>query len=805
MSVIVKETAEYVEMSDSITLSIVKDGTAGTSINMKNGVASTSGLPSSGASMGDSYIIDGHLWTYTGATVSDSTHVNGFTDCGSIKGEQGESNYIHVAWCKESDFNTSTKKPNSESVIKLDNNNGVTYEYMGTWVSTTKNDTNAEAFSKATWVYIKGDKGNKGDNYTIVFAINGINAETLNFDDMCEMTDASLQADFFNQGVSVNIPHSTLTCYDADGNTLGSPIDVRATSNIIADGGNLYLSSSCKSIVVVAMDAKDSILVSKSLGVIRNTITYGLTKMSDTVATIKASDTTANATFKLSYLLHYKAVKMVGTVSHNAAIASIKATIENKEKTQTVNGLEGKMEGNGENTYDADHRDIANAIPVTITLADGTLLYDSVQIGMEAGVAIDINKNLGGIKQIVTDNQKNISTIDQKADNISLKVSNMDSGLKATGIDIDAKKVKFTGSQFLWQNNAGAKVAYIDDKGNACFSGTVTASSIISSTINGTTITGGTINGTTISGSTITSSDGKSTTKIESGQVTTNNLVANGGSIGGFNISQYQIGYDSIKNADNFAKQKEMSLYRDYIYFNSPRRRALLGCLMSMGQKMMESLQSYSYNTVADYGIVASIRNYANLGFGSNAVALHLNGCIEGLAVQTQEASKDCTIGKYTGSFLIIGAGTKYYLPDMEPWDEGHEIKIKRLVDHPAGVKPQDDWTVILNAGKYNEYKNTIYLGAEATNPVSASSKDVGYSATDYKNVAWTVVEKDGMKLFHHEWQTCLSVDQGLIQTDLGINSPGDAMTFIFHGALTTSKYSNCKGCWVQYKHPRDW
>ena len=71
MSEFVKETSEYVEMSDSITLCIVKDGAAGTSINMKTGVSSIDGLPSSGASAGDSYIIDGHLWSYTGTTVND--------------------------------------------------------------------------------------------------------------------------------------------------------------------------------------------------------------------------------------------------------------------------------------------------------------------------------------------------------------------------------------------------------------------------------------------------------------------------------------------------------------------------------------------------------------------------------------------------------------------------------------------------------------------------------------------------------------------------------------------------------------
>ena len=826
-----------------------------------------------------------------------------------------------------------------------------------------------------------GTKGDKGDSYSIVFKLNDVRVDVLNFDDVTEMASASFQADFLNQGVAASVPHATMTCYDGEGNTLGSPIDVRESSNIVADGGNLYLSKNCKTITVQCFDAKEQLIVSASLGVMRNTITYSLTRMDDTVAVIKPSDTSTSATFRLHYLLHYTAAKLVGTVSHNATIASITASIEGKDIVTTVNGLEGTLSGDGKTDYTAQNSSSApNTIPVSVKLSDGTILPDAVPVTIQGGVAIDINNNINQLSSTVADNQqKAMSTITQKAGEISAKVSSIESGkvdtslrteadidmtgtewdantfypvaitlnkkgeaskvtkfqilvshqletdyrsgagygthslgfnmlllwevyasgwgardpqrvvtdyqkswvkegekiagsfgqflpsstefvylrggakwhitvfgdtdiaiaayntsatlsetgidgvmvsttlapltadklveaqsdLLATGIDIDTHTVKFTGSQFLWRNSSGANVAYIDDKGNACFNGYIYAQG---GTFTG-TVTASTINGSTISGSTITSTsdNGKSTTTIAGGQITTNNLIANGGSIGGFNISQYQIGSDSIKNADNFAKQKEMSLYRDYIYFNSPQRRALLGCLMSSGQQMMESLQTYSYNTVADYGIVASIRNYANLGFGSNAVALHLNGCIEGLAVQTEEASKDCTIGKYTGSFLINGAGTKYYLPDMEPWDEGHEIKIKRLVANPDGVKPQDDWTVILNAGKYNEYKNTIYLGAEATNPVSASSKDVGYSAADYEKVTWTVVEKDGMKLFHHEWQTCMSVDAGLVQTDLGIQSPGDAMTFIFHGSLTTTKYANCKGCWVQYKHPRDW
>lgn len=154
MSAIGTETSEYVEMSDSITLCIVKDGAAGTSINMKTGVSSPDALPSSGASVGDSYIIDGHLWTYTGGTASDATHRNGFTDCGKVSGEAGKNNYVHVAW--------SNKQNPTKDDIVLSNTDGNAYAYMGTWVSETKEDKADEAVNMAKWVYVKGDKGTPG-------------------------------------------------------------------------------------------------------------------------------------------------------------------------------------------------------------------------------------------------------------------------------------------------------------------------------------------------------------------------------------------------------------------------------------------------------------------------------------------------------------------------------------------------------------------------------------------------------------------------------------------------------------------
>ena len=183
MSAIVKENAEYVEMSDSITLCIVKDGAAGTSINMKTGVSSPDALPSSGASIGDSYIIDGHLWTYTGGTASDATHRNGFTDCGKVSGEAGKNNYVHVAW--------SNKQNPTKDDIVLSNTDGNAYAYMGTWVSETKEDTADEAVNMAKWVYVKGDKGADGSAYDIYLSasvLKGDSTGKLNGNDTVSVT-----------------------------------------------------------------------------------------------------------------------------------------------------------------------------------------------------------------------------------------------------------------------------------------------------------------------------------------------------------------------------------------------------------------------------------------------------------------------------------------------------------------------------------------------------------------------------------------------------------------------------------------
>jgi hypothetical protein len=65
---------------------IVK-GADGTSINIIDSLDSTDSLPSTGQNKGDGYLINGHLWVYTGSETDGA--INGFIDAGNIQGPSG--------------------------------------------------------------------------------------------------------------------------------------------------------------------------------------------------------------------------------------------------------------------------------------------------------------------------------------------------------------------------------------------------------------------------------------------------------------------------------------------------------------------------------------------------------------------------------------------------------------------------------------------------------------------------------------------------------------------------------------------
>lgn len=82
-------------------------GDAGTSVSIKGSLSSTAELPSSGQTLGDGYLIDGDLWVY--AASSEEGSVNGFVNVGQIKGDAGQSAYLHIAYASDgngTDFST---------------------------------------------------------------------------------------------------------------------------------------------------------------------------------------------------------------------------------------------------------------------------------------------------------------------------------------------------------------------------------------------------------------------------------------------------------------------------------------------------------------------------------------------------------------------------------------------------------------------------------------------------------------------------------------------------------------------------
>ena len=377
----------------------------------------------------------------------------------------------------------------------------------------------------------QGEKGDKGDGFEIAFLLNDVKVEAMNFDTIKSLTDGvTFAARLTNNGVDYNAVRATLTCYDAGGSVLGSPIDVTDTNAVVADGGNLYLSKDCKNITAQFYGENNVLLKEKSVAVMRDTQMYALKQLNTTRATVKASDSTTSATFALDAELHFQVVKNTGGNTENPTITSIKATAGGETfSNSAVNNTEATLTCNGRTHYDANNRP-PSTMQVEV-VCEGKTLFATVPVTMEAGVAIDINNNIGKMSVTVKGQGDAISTLQSDGKSISAKVSSMDEGLLDTGIDIDSHSVNMYGGQFVWRDYNGNLVAYMDDNGNATFKGVINATGgNFTGTVTGATINGGEINGSTINS---TSSDGKSNTEIKGGKLKTNNLEATNGKFSG--------------------------------------------------------------------------------------------------------------------------------------------------------------------------------------------------------------------------------------------------------------------------------
>ena len=143
------------ESSPAYTRLNGKDGNNGTSVNIKGSKPSSSALPSSGQKMGDCYLINGELWVYTGETGSGI--VNGFVNCGNIKGEPGDSAvqyFYHMAWATGIKTDSSGTMTGVEG-FTTSNPAGLSYAYMGVCYNTVSSPDPSD-WSQYKWVKVEG-------------------------------------------------------------------------------------------------------------------------------------------------------------------------------------------------------------------------------------------------------------------------------------------------------------------------------------------------------------------------------------------------------------------------------------------------------------------------------------------------------------------------------------------------------------------------------------------------------------------------------------------------------------------------
>ena len=193
----------------------------------------------------------------------------------------------------------------------------------------------------------------------------------------------------------------------------------------------------------------------------------------------------------------------------------------------------------------------------------------------------------------------------------------------------------------------------------------------------------------------------------------------------------------------------------------------------------------------ANYAMLVSAQG------GRENVAIQLNGgSVACLALKTQivghdnvvqstaPTSKYVTLNRDVGSLYVStqfnwkksSSETEYTsktrdvyltLPTMDVYDDGHVIKIKRGSNDGS-------WVYVSPGGSYRMVYNSS---------TGEYVRTYGTSYIMYNNASYATPSNR-----------------------LGIESQGDAMEFVYHRDLQiTIDNVTYYGCWIQYKHPREW
>lgn len=288
-------------------------------------------------------------------------------------------------------------------------------------------------------------------------------------------------------------------------------------------------------------------------------------------------------------------------------------------------------------------------------------------------------------------------------------------------------------------------------------------------------------------------------------------MQAIGGTIGGFQIGSNHIGTAKKTTSGSggtdigYGTEGLMSLYNDSIIFNGKNRQAILGQWSNSGTPIMMRIIDEDQDLIGRYGAVISVRgsviqNTALEIGGGHVAGFNTKTLVSAFdyVTQTKEPTRlNVNLDRTIGSAFIstqyhwrdkatdsngkeVGYQTKtrdvyVYLPEMNHYDDGHVIHIKR------GTNSSNNVFIVPGKSKNLIYK--LYANGYG-----------GYYTTETGN-------------------TYILYDNNSYATSsepLKIESEGDAMTFIYFKGLQLNVTKNnitttYKGCWVQWKNPREW
>ena len=165
-----KTVVTYTNLTSQTTIECISvRGKDGTSVSIQDSFDSEDELkaayPNGPANASDAYMVNGDLYVWAGS---------GWKNVGAIKGEKGDTAYIHLKYANETSSGTQVTVGGSVYTLSFTSNDG---EDVGDWLGIYTDFVQADSMniSDYKWKKIRGDKGIDSTSYSMESPIGVIN------------------------------------------------------------------------------------------------------------------------------------------------------------------------------------------------------------------------------------------------------------------------------------------------------------------------------------------------------------------------------------------------------------------------------------------------------------------------------------------------------------------------------------------------------------------------------------------------------------------------------------------------------